>query len=258
MSGSSGTPAARLERDELVARVAGAGWWYQRIDLGQGVFTTEGPQYHEVVWQRVSPAFPPDLGAATVLDVGCNAGYFAIELKRRGAGRVLGVEPVPLHFEQATLCRDVLGLDIEYLPIDAHELGRIGETFDVVVFTGVLYHLRHPLLVLEQVGRLCRDVIVLETECIVEDARNVVYVRQGPQGHVAVTACPRGFMKYVETAELNDDGSNWWIPDTECVLGLLRTVGFRRFSTPLYPTEGRLLLLATKSETTLVDLDAVR
>jgi tRNA (mo5U34)-methyltransferase len=245
-------------REELVARVAAAGWWYQRIDLGQGVFTVEGPQYHEVIWQRVSGAFPAHLAGAAVLDVGCNAGYFAIEMKRRGAGRVLGVEPVPLHFAQATLCRDVLGLDIEYLPLDAHELARIDETFDIVVFTGVLYHLRHPLLALEQVGRLCRDVIVVETECIIDDPRNVVYARQGAQGQVAVTGCPRGFMKFVETSELNNDGSNWWIPDTECVLAMLRTVGFTQFSTALYPTEGRLLVLATKSTTTRVDLDAVR
>ena len=246
-----------LTREELVARIGAGGWWYQRIDLGAGVFTADGPQYHEVVWQRIAPAFPAHLGGAAVLDVGCNAGYFAIELKRRGAGRVVGVEPVPLHFEQATLCRDVLGLDIEYVSLDAHEIGRLVETFDIVVFTGVLYHLRNPLLVLEQVGRLCRDVVVVETECILEDARNVVYARQGPPGGVAVTGCPRGFMKFVETTELNGDGSNWWIPDTECVLGMLRTAGFTRFSTPIYPTEGRLLLLATKSETTLVDLNAV-
>lgn len=250
--------ATRPGRDDLVARVRGAGWWYQRIDLGDGIFTTEAPQYHEVVWRRIAPAFPGDLRGAGVLDVGCNAGYFAIETKRRGAGRVLGVEPVPLHFAQATLCRDVLGLDIEYIPLDAHDLGHLDETFDVVVCTGVLYHLKNPLLVLEQIGRLCRDVVVVETECIVEDPRNVVYARQGPQGAVAVTACPRGIMKFIETSELNDDGSNWWLPDTECVLGMLRTAGFTRFSTPIYPVEGRLLLLATKSETTLADLSAVR
>jgi tRNA (mo5U34)-methyltransferase len=246
-----------LTRDELVARIKAGGWWYQRIDLGEGVFTADGPQYHEVIWQRIAPAFPAHLGSAAVLDVGCNAGYFAIEMKRRGAGRVVGVEPVPMHFEQAMLCRDVLGLDIEYLPVDAHELGHLDETFDVVVFTGVLYHLRNPLLVLEQVGRLCRDVVVVETECILEDPRNVVHARQGPRDGVAVTACPRGFMKFVEAGELNGDASNWWIPDTECVLGMLRTAGFTRFSRAIYPTEGRLLLLATKGEASLADLSTV-
>jgi tRNA (mo5U34)-methyltransferase len=254
----SAHPAARPPREELVARVRAAGWWYQRIDLGEGVFTTEDPQYHELVWQRIAPAFPERLGGASVLDVGCNAGYFAIELKRRGAGRVLGVEPVPLHFEQAILCRDALGLDIQYVRLDAHEVARLGSRFDVVVFTGVLYHLRNPLLVLEQVGRLCRDVVVVETECIVDDERNVVYARQGPQGAVTVAACRRGFMKFVEGGELNDDGSNWWIPDTECVLGMLRAAGFTRFSTPIYPTEGRLLVLATRAETSLADVTAVR
>lgn len=246
-----------LTRDELAARVAAAGWWYQRIDLGQGVFTADGPRYHEVIWQRVASAFPATLAGAAVLDVGCNAGYFAIELKRRGAGRVLGLEPVPMHFAQATLCRDALGLDIEYLPMDAHDLARIDERFEVVVFTGVLYHLKNPLLVLEQVGRLCRDVIVVETECIIEDPRNVVYVRYGPGGQVAVTPCPRGIMKFLETSELNDDPSNWWIPDAECVLGMLRTAGFTRFSVPIYPTEGRLLLVATRSERSMVDLGAI-
>ncbi len=248
----------RIVRDELRQRVASAGWWYQRIDLGDGICTADEPRYHEIVWQRIEPTLPRRLGGATVLDVGCNAGYFAIELKRRGAGRVLGIEPVRLHLEQAILCRDALGLDIEYLPLDAHELATIDGTFDVVVFTGILYHLKSPLLVLEQLGRLCRDLVVVETECILEDARNVVHARQGPPGAVVPTACRRGCMKFVEGAELNGDPSNWWIPDTECVVGMLRSTGFRFFSSPVYPTEGRLLLLAAKSESTMADLSALR
>jgi tRNA (mo5U34)-methyltransferase len=254
-------PPAAPSREELTDLVRSLHWWYQRIYLGRGIYSLETgghPAYHEVVWDRLKSAFPDDLRGASVLDVGCNAGYFAMQMKMRAAGRVLGIDSMEHFLKQAAACRQIWNLDIDYRMMDAHQLADIREEFDVVVFAGVLYHLKNPLQVLEEVGRICRDAILVESEVMADDPRNCVYVRQGPPGNVRVTACQRGIMKFIERDELNGDGSNWWVPDAECVLAMLRTVGFKYFSTPIYLTTGRILVAGSKNESSLLDLTALK
>lgn len=243
-------------REELVALVRSFPYWYHRIYLGRGVYTLDDPTHHDGVWNLLRPAFPANLQDASVLDVGANAGFFSILMKLMGAGRVLGIESYDDYLRQAELCRQVWDLDIEYLPLDAHQMGSIEEQFDLVLFLGILYHLKAPLLVLEEAGRVCRDAIVIETEVIPVNRRNRVYVRLGPRGQVRPTRCSKGIMKFIEKDELSSDGSNWWVPDTECVLGMLRTAGFEYFSAPVYFTEGRMLLLASKKRDSMLDLRA--
>jgi len=162
------------------------------------------------------------------------------------------------HFlKQAAACARIWNLDIDYRMMDAHRVADTREAFDLVVFAGVLYHLKNPLQVIEDVGQICRDAVLVESEVIADDPRNCVYVRQGPPGNVAVRPCQKGIMKFIERDELNGDGSNWWVPDAECVLGMLRTAGFKHFSVPIYLTKNRLLVAASKSEHSLLDLTAL-
>ena len=213
--------------------------------------------HHEGVWARLEPALC-DLRGASVLDVGTNAGYFAMQAKRRGAGRVVGIESVDDYLRQAELCRKIWGMDIQYLVMDAHQVSALNEAFDVALFTGILYHLKNPLQVLEDVARVCRDTIVVETEVIVEHPENRVRVRQGPTNRTEVVTCTKGIMKFIEADELNGDGSNWWVPDTECVFGMLRTAGFREFSMPCHLTPSRLLLVASKRRDSIVNRQALK
>ncbi len=251
-------PPNAPSRDEALALVRSFPYWYQRIYLGNGVYTIDQPAYHEGVWHHLEPSIPSNLLGASVLDVGTNAGYFALQMKARQAGRVVGLEALDDYLRQAELCRRMWNADIQYLPIDAHQVSSLTEEFDVVVFTGILYHLKNPLQVLEDVGRICRDAIVVETEVLVDHPDTRVHVRQGPTNQTKVTACTRGIMKFIERDELNGDGSNWWVPDTECVLGMLRTAGFKYFSAPCYLTESRLLLLASKASQSTLNLQALR
>lgn len=255
--GAPAEPPAAPSREELTALVQSLAGWYQRIYLGRGVYTMAAGAYHEAVWERFKPAFPDDLRGASVLDIGCNAGYFSMQIKMRGAGRVLGIDHLEHYLKQAAVCTRIWDLDIEYRKLDVDQVTDLREEFDIVVFAGVLYHLKNPLRAIEDLAAVCRDVILLETEIMSNDPRNRVYVRQGPFGQVKVRACRTGIMKFVEGAELNGDGSNWWIPDTECVFGMLRTAGFKHFSAPVYVQKNRLLLAASKREPSLLDVRAV-
>ena len=137
--------------------------------------------------------------------------------------------------------------------MDAHHISKIDGQFDLVMFTGILYYLKNPLQVLEDAGHRYRDAIIVETEIIPEDPRNLVIARVGLPGNVKLTATTKRFMKFHKRDELNGDTSNWWVPDTACLLGMLRVAGFKDFSRPVYHTWGRVLLIATKNEQSLLD-----
>jgi tRNA (mo5U34)-methyltransferase len=238
--------------EEAEAFIRAQPFWYHRIYLGNGIYTMP-PTLAEQLWALLKPTFPMDLKGASMLDVGCNAGFFSILAKLRGAGRILGIESIDFFIAQAEYIRKIWQTDIEYRLMDAHDIGKIDEQFDLVMFAGILYHLKNPLQVLEDIGHRCRDAVVVETEIIPEDPRNLVVARLGPSSKIELTATTKGFMKFYERDELNGDSSNWWAPDTECLLGMLRVAGFKYFSRPIYHTPGRVLLIATKNERSLLD-----
>jgi tRNA (mo5U34)-methyltransferase len=247
-------PARPRDQAALVQLAQSYSYWYQRIYLGRGIYTTDTIPLHSHIWKVLERMLPDDLNGACVLDVGCNAGFFCLQTKLRGAGRVVGVETLDLYLKQAADCRDAWGLDVEYLDLDASNLHTLGQRFSLVVFTGILYHLKNPLDVLEKVGNMCDDAIYVETEVLSPKHDNVVYARQGTMASPPVTACHSGMMKFIETTELCGDPTNWWIPDTECVRAMLRSVGFKHFSSPTYFGETRMALAASRHPESLLKL----
>src|SRR5690242_8806459 len=94
-----------MSRAEIEARVRALSPWFHNLELG-GVETAPDHflgDYPRMVWRAIAPALPQDLSGKSVLDVGCNAGFFSLELKRRGAARVLGVDFDPRYLQQARL-----------------------------------------------------------------------------------------------------------------------------------------------------------
>lgn len=266
-------PKAIMSKDELTAKVNSYPHWYHRIYLGQGIYTHNRTPTHEGIWKLLRELFPIDLKGSSVLDIGCNAGFFSIQMKLLKAGRVLGIDskenfiqripekkgisqklPDYYYLEQAEFCRQIWNLDIEYMALDATHINMLNETFDIVLFMGILYHLRNPFRVLEDIGKLTKDVIVVETEVISPNDKNQVFVHHGPTGKIKKTKTTQGIMKFVEGDELNSDDTNWWIPDTECVKGMLRVSGFKYFSEPIHFKGRRLLLLASKQEKSILKI----
>ena len=112
-------------------------------------------------------AVPERLDGATVLDIGTTNGGAAFECERRGARRVVAVDIADENwFGFATLKR-ALGSSVDHVQASIYELPELlGEQFDVVLFWGVLYHLRHPLLALDNVRRLARGTVSIETAVV--------------------------------------------------------------------------------------------
>jgi len=106
-----------------------------------------------------------------------------------------------MYIDQARTIAGVWGIDIDYRVLDAHDVRKVDQTFDIVVFTDVLYHMKNPLQVLEDLGAMCTDAILVETEHVPYDPRNRIVVRRGAPP--VLQPMPKGFMKFIENGELN-------------------------------------------------------
>lgn len=237
-------PAQDVEAIErAVGRVP---FWWHSIDLGAGV-VTPGHKSAELLAAELGRLQLPDLAGRSVLDIGAWDGYFSFAAERMGAGRVVALdhyvwaldlgrqqeyyrrclethetpqpyETVPGLWQPESLpgkagfdtAKRLLNSDVDavvgdFMTIDLDELG----TFDVTLFLGVLYHLRHPLHGLERLRKLTSGVALIETAAIVV------------HDHPGLAVC-----EFYETDELSGDISNWWAPSAPALLGMLRAAGF--------------------------------
>ena len=195
----------------LQDEVDGIFWWHS-IDLGHGVVTRGG---YDTQAKLRQVAMPADLSGWSVLDVGAWDGFYSFEAEKRGASRVVALDHVVWNdptvgrrgFE---LARRTLGSRVEDVDCEVHAITpeRVGGVYDLVLFLGVLYHVRHPLLALERVASVCGRQLILET-------------------HVDLEECSRPALAFYPGTECANDPSNWFGPNRAAVEGMLKVVGFR-------------------------------
>jgi len=210
-------------KEELIKRVYSLPWFHQ-LDLGEGIITP-GSTSLEVLRASADAFFNISLNGKSVLDIGCYDGFYSFEALRRGAAHVLAADHFMWHSDPRCrqafeLARSRIAPDLPDIDIDVLDLTqeRVG-TFDIVLFAGVLYHMRNPFLSIERVAPLVREVMVLET-------------------HLDSLDEPRPAMIFYPTSELNADPSNWWGPNPPCVEAMLRDVGFSRIVHRDHPVFG--------------------
>jgi tRNA (mo5U34)-methyltransferase len=223
------TPSAnRLSPDQIRERVQELGSWFHNLDL-RGIQTAPEHalgDYPRCKWRNFADALPRNLTGKSVLDIGCNAGFYSIEMKRRGASRVLGIDSNEGYLAQARFAAEVCGVDIELEQMSVYEVGRLEERFDLVLFMGVLYHLRHPLLALDLIHEhVASDLLVFQS--MLRGSPEVMKVEENydfwETGIFAEASFPR--MHFIER-RYADDPTNWWIPNRACVEAMLRSSGF--------------------------------
>ena len=180
-------------------------WWFHTMELAPGV-VTRGRDNTPL--RAAQMKLPDDLSGQTVLDVGAADGFFSFEAERRGAARVLATDAYD--WKGFELARLALGSQVEYMHIDVLDLSpeRPG-VFDVVLFLGVLYHMRNPLLALERVAAVTQRMLIVES--LVE--------RVGGREPVAV------FHPHDQTW---NDRTTWWVPNPAAVKAMLSDAGFSR------------------------------
>jgi len=225
---------APLSPDELRHEIARLGPWFHNIDLG-GVKTAPEHflgDYPAIKWRRFSHAIPQDLTGRTVLDIGCNGGFYSLEMKRRGAARVLGIDHDEGYLRQARFAAAVAGFDIEFEQLSVYDVGALAERFDLVLFLGVLYHLRHPLLALDLIREhVVKDVFVCQSMQR-GDPGETPLDEDYPFAETAIFERPDyPHLCFIEHRYAGDD-TNWWVPNRACTKAMLRSAGFVIDSNP--------------------------
>ncbi len=218
----------QFSRQEIEQRVSELGPWFHNLNL-QGVQTAPNHflgDYPALKWKGFAHAIPTDLRGRTVLDIGCNAGFYAMEMKSRGADRVVGIDSDADYLAQAQFAAEVTGLQIEFRQLSVYDVGSLGEKFDVVLLMGVLYHLRHPLLALDLLHEhVAGDTLVFQS--LMRGSPDVAKFEDDyPFSETAIFDDRRFPRMYFIEREYSHDWTNWWIPNRACAEAMLRSAGF--------------------------------
>jgi len=218
---------------ELARRIAELGDWFHNLDL-HGVSTAPNHflgDFPNVKWRCICPEIPADLSGATVLDIGCNAGFYSLQMKRRGAKRVLGIDVDDRYLNQARFAAQTLGLGIEFEKHSVYDVDQIPGKFDFVLFMGVFYHLRYPLLALDRVIKKIGGKLIFQS--MIRGSENVRQWEENyPFWNREIFHDPDFPAAYFIENKYSDDQTNWWIPNRGGVEAMLRSSGLEILSQP--------------------------
>jgi tRNA (mo5U34)-methyltransferase len=223
------------QKESLRERIDALAPWFHNIDLG-GIHTAPEHflgNYPGDKFATFEHALPTDLTGKTVLDIGCNAGFYSMEMKRRGAAYVLGIDSDPRYLAQASLAAEALDYrDIEFKQLSVYDVGALGRKFDLVIFMGVLYHLRHPLLALDLIHEhVAGDMLLFQSlqrgsKALIDVPANHPFYVEGTWDPPAIFDDPAYPKLHFVEREYANDWTNWWIPNRACSEAMLRAAGF--------------------------------
>jgi tRNA (mo5U34)-methyltransferase len=203
--------------------------WFHNLHLPDGSQTApDHPlgDFPRWKWEEFAGHVPEDLSGARALDIGCNAGFYTFELARRGA-QVTAIDIDAHYLRQAAWAADRFGLSeqIAFRQMAVYDLARVDVTpYDVVLFMGVLYHLRHPLLALDIVAEKTGGRLVVQTLTLPGEERLKTPADLPIDERERMRAPGWPSMAFIEH-ELAGDPTNWWAPDAACVEAVLRSCG---------------------------------
>jgi tRNA (mo5U34)-methyltransferase len=225
--------------DDVSQKIKDLSPWFHNIHLPGGQqtapehFLGDFPYFK---WEQINEHIPKDMKGWKALDVGCNAGFYSIELAKRGA-HVTGIDLDPHYLKQAEWVAQQFGLkeQISLEQKQVYDLARDENEYDLVWFMGVFYHLRYPMLALDILASKVKRYMVFQTLSMPGDE-----IYQTPDDlpiHQRVVMQKEGWpkMAFIEK-RLQKDPTNWWAPNRSCIEAMLRSCGFKIISRPYHET----------------------
>lgn len=212
----------------LRQQIDSLGEWFHNFKIREE-WTAPGHflgDYPNIKWKYMSQAFPEDLAGASVLDIGCNAGFYSIQLKQRGAGRVLGIDLDDRYLSQARFAAAALALDIEFEKRSVYDVDQIAGQFDYVLFLGVFYHLRYPLLALDKVVTKVRGQLFFQT--MLRGSLHSYQTKDDYDFWDKQVFEDKDFPQaYFIEKSYSKDYTNWFIPNRSGAEAMLRSAGLK-------------------------------
>ena len=216
------------EVQSLKTRIIELGPWFHNLRL-HGVQTAEDHflgDYPQVKFDSFRHSLPESMEGLSVLDIGCNAGFYAMEMKRRGASRVVGIDSDERYLRQARFAAEVSDLDIEFIQMPVWNIATLRERFDLVIFMGVFYHLRHPLLALDLIHEhVASDMLLFQSMQRGSDQAKLIADDYDFKEVSVFKTSSFPAMYFIENRYSHDE-TNWWIPNRSGVEAMLRSAGF--------------------------------
>jgi tRNA (mo5U34)-methyltransferase len=217
------------------SEIESLGPWFHNLHLPDGTQTCPdhwAGDFPAFKWAQVANHLPHDLTGWTCLDIGCNAGFYTFELAKRG-GHVLGIDIDPHYLRQAEWARERFGLRdrVRFEHMQVYDLAHRGERFDLVLFMGVFYHLRYPLLGLDIVSEKVNRLMLFQT--LTMPGETVYEKTQGQDFNHRDVLLEAGWpkMAFLEH-HFAGDPTNWWAANHAGVEALLRSSGMRVIERP--------------------------
>ncbi len=204
--------------------------WFHNIHLPDGSQTAPDHflgDFPSFKWDQIKSFIPDDLSNNTVLDIGCNAGFYSIELARRGAD-VTAIDLDPFYLKQAKWAIEQFGLEdkITLKQQQIYDLAKENKKYDIVWFMGVFYHLRYPLLALDILSRNIGDILVFQT--LTMPGKDLFEPGDdydlNDRQDILKDGWPK--MAFVEK-NFNGDPTNWWFANRSCIEAMMRSCGLR-------------------------------
>lgn len=214
-------PVSDLTAEQIRELIASVHPWHHILRFPHGI-SSPGAYDPRAMLDMIEL---PDLCGKRVLDVGTRDGFFAFALESRGA-EVVAVDHADEGLTGFGVAKKIYGSKVEYMQANVYDLdpGRLG-TFDVVLFLGVLYHLRHPLLALDRLRSLCRELLVVES--LVCDARVFTGFETGtPLAELAPGLSEVPLAQFLPVGRFHTDSTNKWVPNAACLRALLEDAMF--------------------------------
>lgn len=217
-----GPPPSRMAKETVLKKIAQVPVWCHTIELGYGLVTPGiqgGIDYPTGTINLLrNLKLPEDLKGKTVLDIGAWDGFFSFAAEKRGASRVLAIDNFyrgsdlewtgSQGFETA---KEILNSKVEFKKANVYDLNpQDFGMFDIVLFPGVFYHLKHPFLALEKIYSVCREMLIMETHY-----EPYYFKKARPLAH------------FYERSETNRDETTWWGFNEAGLLAVIRSTGFK-------------------------------
>lgn len=215
-----------MSLDEIKEMIDSVPVWHHRIELAPGVFTPAVQWTNELL---AAIGLPEDLSGLRVLDLGARDGFFSFECEKRGAAEVIAVDYSPVELTGFGVASKILNSKVKWITANVYRTNELNlGKFDLILFLGVIYHLRNPYLAIDRIY----DMLQIDGKVIVES--HVIdggFVNENGDWMDLKEIDPRleklQIAQFYQGGDLGGDHTSPWAPSLNTLEIMFQNSGFK-------------------------------